>query len=337
MSGLYQDDFVEELRQGLAGMVDQWGLDPASDIRLLNLSENATFLVTAPSGGKTVFRVHRPGYHSVDEIGSELAWVDALRQASVVDTPAILSRRDGALIGEFSHHGQPRHVVGFDFMTGCEPDPDGDLVEGFHSLGATSARLHHHALHWTPPASFHRKTWDWDAAFGPDALWGDWRDAPGLDGQGCALLSRLADRLRDRCASFGTGPDRFGLIHADLRLANLLVQGDRLGVIDFDDCGFSWFAYDFAAAISFIETSPTIPALFEAWVAGYRTVGPLSDAHLAMMPSFILFRRLLLTAWIASHGETETAAWAGHGAYTAGTLALAETYLMDETRILNAG
>ena len=58
-------------------------------------------------------------------------------------------------------------------------------------------------------------------------------------------------------------------------------------MIDFDDCGFSWFIYDFAAAVSFLETEPYIPALQEAWVRGYRSVAELSDEHVAMIPTFI--------------------------------------------------
>ena len=79
-----------------------------------------------------------------------------------------------------------------------------------------------------------------------------------------------------RLAEYGTAPDRFGLIHADMRLGNLLVDGDTVTLIDFDDCGFCWFAYDFAAAISFHETNPAIPALKAAWLEGYQAVRPLT-------------------------------------------------------------
>ena len=47
--------------------------------------------------------------------------------------------------------------------------------------------------------------------------------------------------------------ERFGLVHADLRLANLLVEDEKVNVIDFDDCGYSWFMYDFGTAVSFID------------------------------------------------------------------------------------
>lgn len=328
MTGLYDDAFVERLRKGALELAPLWGLGAETQVELLTLSENATFLARDPSAeAPVILRVHRPDYHTAAEIESELAWIEALRDAQAVDTPEPLRLADGGHIAAFEDGGQTRHVVGFRFMSGAEPDAGDHLVAGFESLGAISARLHGHARTWTPPEGFQRKTWNWDTAFGPEPLWGDWRAALGLTPGGRAVLERLAGSLRTRLAAYGTGPDRFGLVHADLRLANLLDDGSRLGVIDFDDCGFSWFAYDFAAAISFLETEPYIPDLQAAWLKGYRSVAPLGEEHEAMLPTFILFRRLLLTAWIASHAETETAAWAGLGAFTDGTVALAEDYL----------
>jgi Ser/Thr protein kinase RdoA (MazF antagonist) len=113
-----------------------------------------------------------------------------------------------------------------------------------------------------------------------------------------------------------------------LRPANLLVDGDRLWVIDFDDCGFSWFLYDFAAAISFLEHEPDVPDLLDAWIEGYSTIAELTDDDIAMMPVFIMLRRMLLTAWIASHPETATARRMGED-YTHGTVALARAFLAE--------
>ena len=48
--------------------------------------------------------------------------------------------------------------------------------------------------------------------------------------------------------------------------------GEHVRVIDFDDCGLSWFMYDFATTVSFIEDHPDVPALTQAWVDGYRSV-----------------------------------------------------------------
>lgn len=224
----------------------------------------------------------------------------------------------------FDQDGVARFAVAFGFLDGQEPQPEEDLAPDFFALGQISARLHAHAKSWTKPSGFTRKYWTADTMVGPQGYWGSWRDAPGLTEDGADLLQRLEAALRDRLDRYGTNADRFGLIHGDLRFANLLRHEDRLAVIDFDDCGFGWFMFDFAAAVSFFEDHTQIPALWD--------VAPLSAADEAMLDTFILLRRLQLTAWIGSHAEVPFAAELGAG-YTKGTLDLAETYLTGSTGI----
>lgn len=328
MTGLYTDAFLDDLKAHAAALAPAWGLSEATTASLLNISENATFRLDDPlSREPVVVRVHRPGYHSLAEIGSELAWIEALRAEDVVATPAILPLMEGGHVAAFEHDGETRHAVAFAWMEGEEPEAGEGLVPGFRDLGAISARLHGHVRRWTRPPGFARKTWDWETTIGPVRHWGDWRAAGGLDAAGIAVLERTALALRDRLDAYGTGPDRFGLVHADLRLANLLEKDGRLGVIDFDDCGFGWFAYDFAAAVSFLEHEPWIPDLAAAWLEGYAAVAPPPPEAEAILPHMVMLRRLLLTAWIASHAETPTARELVADGYTQGTVELAERHL----------
>jgi len=327
MSGLYDDQMIESLRQGAESLVGEWGLPSETEVKLLTISENATFLAENPeTGDRVILRVHRPGYHTHAEIESELAWIADLRGKGVVDTPAPLPTLGGSYLAGFGMNGEHRPVAAFEFMTGSEPAPSEALVDGFRKLGAISARLHAHARAWKRPDAFIRKTWNFETTVGPTPHWGDWRNALGLEKTDLGLLERTCGELQKALAAYGTGPERFGLIHADLRLANLLIEGDRLGVIDFDDCGFGWFVYDFAAAVSFIEHDPILPDLQAAWAEGYRTVANLPEEDEAMLPVFVMLRRLLLTAWIASHSETPTAQEMGP-AYSFGTLEIAEQFL----------
>ncbi|MGY4178696.1 Ser/Thr protein kinase RdoA (MazF antagonist) [Bradyrhizobium sp. USDA 4518] len=66
--------------------------------------------------------------------------------------------------------------------------------------------------------------------------------------------------------------------------------------------------------------------LQQSWLAGYRTVAPVSRDDEAMLPAFVMLRRMLLTAWLASHSDTETARRLGTG-YTDGTVALGDRFL----------
>ncbi|MBH0237752.1 phosphotransferase [Methylobrevis sp. L22] len=313
----------------VAAGAGRWGLSPRTDVRLLNISENATFLLDDPEEGRRlVLRLHRIGYHTAAEIHAELAWIDALRAGGVVETPAPLAATDGTRVLTLGSPGglPPRQAVAFDFVPGREPAPSDELGPWFQRLGAVTARMQAQARAWQRPDGFVRKRWDFDAMIGSRPYWGRWQDGLGLDPAGRALIGRAAELIAARLDRFGSGPDRFGLIHADLRLANLLVDGDRLTIIDFDDCGLSWFAYDFAAAVSFFEHDPVVPALMQAWTAGFRSVAPLGDDVVAELPVFVMLRRILLVAWIASHAETPTAQEMGVP-YTQQTLAMAEDLL----------
>jgi Ser/Thr protein kinase RdoA (MazF antagonist) len=325
---VYDEAFLERLEAGLRAALPAWGLDEQAKLRLLTISENATYLVEDATGGRRILRVHRPGYHSEAEIRTELAWIEALGQDGVVTTPRPLPAVDGRRLVPFSDGETERLAVAFEFMSGKEPDAESDLARWYGVLGEITARLHQHSKSWAKPADFARKTWTFDTIIGPSAHWGDWRAAPGLDAAGIAVLERAQALLQRQTESYGYQPDRFGLVHCDMRAANLLVEDDRLAVIDFDDCGLCWYAYDFAAAVSFMEHEKFIPALRQAWVDGYRRAAPLAAADEAALPMFVMLRRMQLTAWIGSHGETPTAQAMGE-AYARGTVALAAEYLRE--------
>jgi Ser/Thr protein kinase RdoA (MazF antagonist) len=300
----------------------RYGLGGAA-ATLCNVSENHTYRVEH-DGRTYALRIHRPGYRTADQIASELDWVDALRDDGTIETPKAIAAPGGERVVDLGTH----NVVMFDWLPGITPEPDGDdLVAGFTTLGAVSARMHAHARAWNPPPGFTRPTWDYAHCLGPRGHWGAWQDGLGMGAEERRQLDRLDETIARRLNAYGQAHDRFGLVHADIRLANLLVDGDRVRVIDFDDCGFSWFMYDFATTVSFMEDHPRVPELREAWLAGYREVAPLDREDEQELETFVMLRRLLLVAWIGSHHTFATEAAELGAGFTAGTCALAEGYL----------
>ena len=281
-----------------------WDLPKDATARLINVSENATYLVEG-SGDRAVLRIHRENYHSHRAIECELAWAAALNQEGGVRTPGVrVGRNDDPIQqGRVAGLAMPRYMVLFDFVEGEQPDENRDLVPNFEELGGIAARTHKHSMRWERPQPFERLVWNLDTIFGADPTWGHWRDAPNVTPEIERLLARVEETVKRRLTAFGAGTDRYGLIHADMRLANLLVGPNGTRLIDFDDCGFGWFLYDFATGISFMEDHPKVPDLRAAWVEGYRKVRTLSDAEEAEIDSFVMLRRLALLAWIGSHIE----------------------------------
>ncbi len=327
------DPFVADDVDVAACALAEYDLSPDSTLRLINLSENATYAVSdAATGTQSILRVHRKGYHRAHEIASELDWLDALQRDGTVTVPTVLPARDGRRIVTVDQNGTPRHVVHFAMVPGTEPDEATLTVEDFHTLGRLTADLHTHSRAWVRPTGFGRFSWDWTHSLGEHPRWGRWQDAVGVGPGESEVLTRAVALLGQRLGEYGSGPDVFGLVHADLRLANLLVDGETITVIDFDDCGFGWYFYDFGTAVSFFEDDPAVPEWQDAWATGYRTRRTLPAADEAMLPSFVLLRRFLLLAWMGTHSHSKESQ-AMSITYAQGSCALAERYLTHHGRL----
>ena len=304
-----------------------WKLPADTALNLLNISENATYRVDPAGAAPLVLRVHRTGYHTLNGVLSELAWMKALQEQAGVETPQAIAAADGTLVQCIDSPAldEQRMVVMFGFIAGREPDQSA-LAAPFRRLGAIAARMHGHARSWQRPSWFERLAWDYEHAIGAHGNWGRWQDGLGLDAEARAVLGELDTLIGLRLERFGKGPERYGLIHADLRLANLLETEDDTRVIDFDDAGEGWFLYDLATALSFMEDRADVHELIDAWVAGYRTVAPLDAEDVAEIPTFLMLRRLAIVAWIGSHAETDLARELGQP-FTAASVPLARRYI----------
>jgi Ser/Thr protein kinase RdoA (MazF antagonist) len=325
---LSHDAFMRSVGLLAEAALPRWGLEGAS-LTMINHSENTTYRVEPANGARAVIlRVHRPGYHTVNGIQSELAWMRALQAEGGVHTPQAIRGQDGQDIQTVAHASlpTPRNCVLFEFIDGHEPRQDHDLIEPFKRLGEVTAKTHEHSCRWKRPPYFERTIWDFEHSLGAEPNWGPWLEGPDMTPARRPLLQRLVDTIAQRLKRFGQGRDRYGLIHADFRLANLLIHQGDVRVIDFDDCGLGWFLYDAGTAVSFFEHKPEVPALIDAWAEGYRRVRPISKEDEAELPTFVILRRMILFAWMGSHSETDLARQEGP-AYAEGTCEMAEHYL----------
>ena len=217
------------------------------------------------------------------------------------------------------------HAVAFEFCNGSEPKVGKDLIAWFEKLGKITAEMHKQSLGWRRPEGFVRKVWNFNTLVGENGYWGDWREAPALSYTDMEVIKEALTIANKRLRKYHNR-ERYGLIHADIRLSNLLINENDMIVIDYDDCGFCWYMYDFAAAISFYELDENVPELQNAWLKGYSTVKEVSQEEIDEIQTFIFLRRVLLLAWLTSHSDTPTAEEFTDG-YAEGTKLLAEKYI----------
>lgn len=299
-------------------------------VELLDYSENATYLVgNKGTKEKSILRVCRPNYHTKEQIQVEIEWILDIAKNSKVEVALPIAGSNGEFVqtvtSEFDNHDY--HCTMYTFLEGKEPKPSDEdlLIRDFETLGEVTAHLHKHSKSWERAKDLDRESWNYETILGANPKWGKWEDGKGITPERKELFQKVSDVIKKRLEKFGKSNDRYGLIHADLRLANLLVHDNKIRVIDFDDCAFGWYLFDIASALSFIEHEPYVPKLVKAWLKGYRKVHPLSNDEEQEIPTFIMLRRLMLISWIGSR-DNELTKQMGV-AYTEQTDQLANYYL----------
>ena len=294
-----------------------WGAE-GGDLELIKYRENAVFKLLKPDGTPYALRIHRSGYHSDEALKSELQWMSALNEAGI-HVPVLVPALDGQSFVVASADGLPgpHQIDVFEWVEGSQlgsveegvSDPD-IVTHTYHTIGALAAKLHNQATAWTPPAGFVRHSWDAEGLVGEQPFWGRFWELGSLTQEQVALLVQARDRLYADLSAYAATPgheQRYSLIHADFVSENLMVEGDDVRLIDFDDAGFGWHLFELATAVYWEMEDDYYPAAWSALVDGYRLHRDLPDSQLRYMPLFTLARSFTYLGWVHTRSETETA------------------------------
>jgi Ser/Thr protein kinase RdoA (MazF antagonist) len=365
-----------------------WDLPENSNLKLLNFTENATFLVTSENHDPVIMRVHRLDYAKKNSIKTELQWIMDLKKDTDVSLATPIPTKDGEYVAtiqmpELEEH---RHVVCFSFVQGKAPvdssDGNGDIGEliskiekipdaitipvfkaaavvsdfagrmkkksalteddrqMYRILGSIIGKIHKQSKNWQAPEYYERMEWDFDGTFGKDwnNFYGaDYRSEDVLSKHDIEILDQCVELIHARLESYGTSPDRYGMIHSDLRTANLLQDGKNITVLDFDDCGKGWYMYDIAGAVALMEHRGDLQDVVNEILNGYKTIMPVSEEDRQEIGTFIMMRRLgMLQSLICRIGNVQ----GGSGEsceltpevlafYAKGSVVLAKRYLKE--------
>lgn len=258
--------------------------------RTLRDRENHVYEMALPTG-RAALRLHRAGYQSAEAIGSELWWCGELAAAGL-PIPKALAARDGRFLiplddGRYASairwmEGDALGEAGLPFTR-----PMAEVATLYHSLGALLARLHRVTDTLSLPQGFSRPSWDRDGLVGDRPFWGRFWDHPAASPDQRRLLIRARDALRERLTEGDTG-----LIHADVLRENVLVDGAKVALIDFDDSGFGFRLYDLGTALLQTVYHPDQATLREALMDGYGTTDR------AMVDTFTMARSMASVGWI---------------------------------------
>jgi Ser/Thr protein kinase RdoA (MazF antagonist) len=233
------------------------------------------------------------------------------------DVPELVPTAEGKLFKVVAHPGvpEPRQVDLFAWIDGqplgsVESGLEGDVesVAGtFHTIGVLAGRLHNQSARWRPPPGFTRHAWDTEGLVGERPLWGRFWELAALSPSERDLMIRARDRVRRDLSAHERSPRNYGLIHADFAPENLMVDGSRVRLIDFDDAGYGWHLFEIATTLYFHIGQPYFDTVERATLAGYRSERELTAADEALLPLFYTARGFTYLGWVHTRRETETA------------------------------
>lgn len=242
--------------------------------------------------GQYLLRVYQPGWQAPEAIELELAWLAAMRREAGLPVPEPVPRPDGGLLTEVSLPGSPetRNCALLRWIKGRLLPAQG-RPEHYRAQGRLMARMHRFTQQWQqqlPPGN-PKRHYNWEGLFRNDPEIGlppgkSWEYLPAEWVEPFETVARQFRRLTD---AWGTGPEVYGLIHADMGLdANLLFWRGRPRPIDFDGSGFGYWMYDLAVAVAHCIGTADHARFWDALLEGYAEHHHLPEAQLGRFDLF---------------------------------------------------
>ena len=93
---------LEDVKNNLPLLYD---VDEDYQVSLLKYSENIIYKVEFSKSSPVVFRIHRPGYHDIEELEGEIRWMDEIHKDTQVRLPVVYRGRDGGFLQKMRTSG----------------------------------------------------------------------------------------------------------------------------------------------------------------------------------------------------------------------------------------
>ena len=245
---------------------------------------DTTYRVQLTDGRRVAVRVAGPfTFRRPAATLMEAAWVRAIGDDTDLTVPSVIAPAEPEPLIVVDHEGRQRGVLILSWLSGRKMRWR-FATHHAYALGAAAALLHRHAHAFVAPPGSWAKTWTPAAHVGT----GDREVIARIAGP--AAVSTIARAHEQLVAAFDAlGDNDWTLVNGDLGPHNVVWEGQRPGLFDFNDLGWGYTAFDLARYLHGLRWRPRGEVLVEAALAGYQSIARLPD-------SFVRYGRLFEAA-----------------------------------------
>ena len=250
------------------------------------------------SGEWYILRIGERPADFVSQTKAELDWMRYLSENGI-NVPAPLFTKNGERLLTMQDGGKHYIICAYSAFPG---------QSGYMHWNKNDPNLWNNALfyNWGKlMGDMHRLTKDYLPANENDTREHFSRFALGDSIKTCPAVNKIAEHLLDEIMALPKNKDSYGLIHADFHQWNFLVRDGIIGVFDFDDALYGWFALDIGVALyhalwwgrkndAGYDFSGDI---IKNFLDGYLSANQLDNFWLEKIPLFMKYRQICKFSW----------------------------------------
>jgi len=248
------------------------------ECKVLNTSANYAVEVMSPNGHYAL-KIYNPNSRTATDVQWEIDLTQHLINKEV-QVAAPVAGSDGSYLQSFVLNEIDLTVVLFDWVPGDKPKPE---LSTYRLIGEAAAKMH------TASDSFstilEREEYDMNE------LLDDQLKRMKLSLEQSGQWQRVYD-LTKRMKKIVSNPKLdYGIIHNDLTLDNVHIDGDELYIFDLDSSAKSWRAAEAWGVLKAHEDR------FESWLEGYRSVREFSKENENAVFAFVIIEDIRNIVW----------------------------------------
>lgn len=264
----------------------QYHISPVQQLNYFQAGLNDTYLIIT-SKQKYILRAYRTGWRSESDIHYEIDALNFLLQNNIPVSTAI-NRRDGGSITKINAPEGLRYLVLFHYIAGEPPTYKNNYKEEASAYGQIFGKMHRVLKKFS---SSHTR-FELNLNYLLNKPLQSIRPFLSCRPSDEDFLMSFAETLIHNYQQLTSKNLQKGFCHGDLNTANVHINKGKIGLFDFDCCGYGYYAADIAAFRWGARIEGNEKKIWPPFLTAYQNENPLNETDLDAVKIFVCMRHI---------------------------------------------